>query len=627
MDGFMPSLQNGRLFAIATLVAVFGLLVNPAAAGDTILSNNSGEESAVFFIKDEPSLVINGFDLTTLGLALPTALDAVSISVDAPVPGSSIDLVVYQDGNGGSPVDATLVRRQQVALEQTGFNRIALEEPAIITEPVIWVGFYLPVDFRFHADQSGSSVLTYWAWTPASTIDLASLGAAGVLGPGDGSEPVGIEMDGIARITAELRSPQLEEVASAIPLGQQIVADVAQDTSIMRTYEDCAQVLYDPEDNAISYNLSFALHCRVASSFEAPHRIANQTGQALDVERGSQLYKIWTHLREEQLTEGRVSQLPVPVTHCLRVPAEVLDRAVIGEVRENELVGEMWYVLPTVRINNLICAEVSVAHYLSYFVPRAQEASPEVNLALGWARVEPHPVACGVPTMVHAPIVNTGRSWFDTESGHVRVTVQDFHVATGVRTVKYELMAPTNQFGPGVRRDLSLGPIYFYDYVNELHRLQVQVDMDDAVAETNEADNVWFTEYVMQRQPGQISCAPPFGSDAPPLSECRAEVKGVSYEGADVPYEVQVSYGGDCAPNMSGRPVDTLQGTNIIRIRDRGWSCAIGVDLSESDRVLHIQYYKYSDGDDCGPIDKINPISHAVVEDQNTARIYISRWR
>ncbi|MCY3832167.1 MAG: hypothetical protein OXG85_04060 [Chloroflexi bacterium] len=622
----MGSLRNRILFAIATLIAVFGQLALPALAGDTILSNNSGEESAVFFIKDEPSLVINGFDLTPLGLTLPTALDAVSISVDAPVPGSSIDLVVYQDANGGSPVDATLLRRQQVALEQTGINRIALDEAVIITEPVIWVGFYLPVDFRFHADQSGSSVLTYWAWTPASIIDLASLGNAGVLGPGDGSEPVGIEMDGIARITAELRSPQLEEVASAFPLGQQIVANVVQDTSIMRTYEDCNQVLYDPQDNSISYDKSFALHCREAHAFEAPHRIADQTGQALDVQRGSQMYKIWTHLREEQLEEGRVSQLPVRVTHCLRVPAEHLDVAVLGEVREHELVGEMWYVLPTVRFNNLLCAEVSVAHYLSYFVPRAPESAPEVNLVLGWSRVDPHPLTCGISTMVYAPIVNTGRSWFDTESGHVKVTVEDFHVATGVPTLKYEQLVPTDQFGPGLRRVVALGPIYLYDFQQELHRMRVQVDVDNAVAETNESDNVWFTEYVMAIPPGQISCAPPFGSDAPPPTACRAEVMGVSTDSSNIPNEVQVAYAGRCGPNVSGTPAEFLQGTNIVRIRDKGWTCDIGVDLSENNSVLHIQYYVHSDGD-CGTNDNTDPIRHAKVEGENIVRIYVGGWR
>jgi len=622
----MRSLLNRMLFVIGTLIVVFCQLVFPAAAGDTILSINSGEENAVFFIKDEPSLVINGFDLTPLGLTLPTALDAVSISVDAPVPGSSIDLVVYQDPNGGSPVDATLVRRQQVALEQTGINRIALDEPVIITEPVIWVGFYLPVDFRFHADQSGPSVLTYWAWTPASIIDLASLGNAGVLGPGDGSDPVAIEMDGVARITAELRVPQLEELGSVFPLGQQIVANVAQDTSVMQVYEDCNQVLYDPADNSISYDLSFPLSCRVVHGFEAPHRITDPTGQMLDVQRGSQLYKIEAWLRQEQLVEGRVSQLPVRVTHCLRVPPEDLDRAVIGEVREHETVGDTWYILPSVRFNDLICAEVSVAHYISYFVPRAVDAPPEVNLVLGWSRVDPHPLTCGVRTMVYAPIVNTGRSWFDTESGHVKVTVEDFHVATGVPIIKYEQLVPTDQFGPGVRRVVELGPIYLYAFQQELHRMRVQVDMDNAVAETNESDNVWFTEYVMAIPPEQINCAPPFGNQAPPPTECRAEVKGVSTDGSNIPNEIQVSYEGLCAPNVSGSPVPNLRGTNIIRIRDKGWICSIGVDLSENNRIMHIQYYKHSQGD-CGNNEETDPVRHVIVEGENLVRIYIRRWR
>ena len=510
----MRSLINRQLLGPVLLLAVLCLLSFPVAAGDTLLSNNSGDENAVFFIKDEPSLVINGFDLTPLGLELPTALDAVSISVSSPVPGSNIDLVIYQDANGGSPVDAELVYRQQVRLDQTGVNRIALDQPAIVTEPVVWVGFYLPVDFRFHADESGPSVLTYWAWSPASTFDLAALSNAAMLGPGDGSEPIAIEMDGVARITAEARVPQLEELGSAFPLGQQILANVAQDTSILQTYQDCNQVLYDPQDNSISHDLSFPLSCRVAHGFEAPHRITDPTGQMLDVQRGSQLYKIETWLRQEQLVEGRVSQLPVRVTHCLRVPPQDLDRAVIGEVREHETVGETWYILPSVRFNDVVCAEVSVAHYISYFVPRAAEAQAEVNLVLGWTNVDPHPVRCGESTMVYAPIVNTGRSWFDTASGHVKVTVEDFHVASGIPTVKYEILVPTDQFGPGVRRIIALGPINVYDFLHELHQIRVQVDIDNAVTETNESDNVWFTEYVLVGSPGQLGCANPFAGQA-----------------------------------------------------------------------------------------------------------------
>ena len=505
----MRSILNRSLFAIVILSSAFSLLIFPVAAGDTILSNNSGVENEVFYIEGEPSLVINGFDLTPLALDLPTALDAVSISVSAPLPGSSIDLVVYQDANGGSPVDATLVYRQLVALEQTGINRIVLDQAAIITEPVVWVGFYLPVGFRFHADRSGSSVLTYWAWTPESAFDLASLGSAGVLGPGDGSEPVGIVMDGIARISAELRTPQYEETAAALPLGQQLVANVAQDTSIMQLYENCGLLLYDPEDISISATLSFPLDCRVAHEIEAPTVVANPRGQILNLQRAGHLYKLSTILREEQRVAGRVSQLPVRVTHCIRIAPGDLERAVIGEVRESEVVGERWHILPSVRFNEIVCAEVSVANYISYFLPRTAESPPNVNLALGWTRVEPHPLQCGIRTMVYAPIVNTGQSWFETASGHVKLIIEDFHVATGIPTTTYELRVNTDQLGPGVHSVIEMGPIFVTSFISELHRLQVRADINNEITETNEFDNTWFTEYILALPDGLEECADP----------------------------------------------------------------------------------------------------------------------
>ena len=505
----MRMLLNRSISILVLLLIAFTVATLPVSAGDVYLSNNRGAEDAVFFIKDEPSLVINGFDLTPLGMELPTALDAVSISVDAPVPGSSIDLVVYQDANGGSPVDATLVYRQTVFLGRTGLNRIELDRAVIITEPVVWVGFYLPVDFRFHADTSGSSVLTYWAWTTGGTFDLASLASAGVLGPGDGTEPVEIAMDGIARITAELRTPNYDEIAIAFPLTEQLVTTAAQDTSAMRVYENCDRVLYDPADNSISTGLSFPLNCRVADTYESPHNIANPPDQILEVDRGGQLYKLSTLLREDQLVPGRTSQLPVRVTHCLRIEPEDLERAVIAEVREDENAGERWYMLPSVRINDLVCAEVSVANYLSYFVPRTEASAPNINLVLGWTRVEPHPLQCGPGAMIYVPTVNTGLSWFKTDTGHVAVAVEDYHVATGVRTARYVLQVNTDQFGPGARRVLELGPIHVTDYVNELHRLEVRLDDANAVPETNERDNIWFTEYVLAPYHEDEHCVDP----------------------------------------------------------------------------------------------------------------------
>ena len=306
-------------YAVVVLSFALVLAVIPVAAGDTVLSNNSGDDNAVFFIEGEPSLVINGFDLTPLDLQLPLALDAVSISVNTPVPGSNIELVVYQDGNGGSPIDATLVHRESVSLDLTGINRVALSQVAIITEPVVWVGFYLPINFRFHADQSGSSVLTYWAWTAGGAFDLDSLANAGALGPGDGTDPIGISMEGIARISAELRTPEYEEMAAGIPLGRQLVADTAQDTSIMRAYQHCGQLLYDPLDISVTGDNSFSLDCEVSDEVNAPTAIAQPLGQILDLQRAGLLYKLSAEIPEPLRIPDAVSTLPVRVTHCFRI--------------------------------------------------------------------------------------------------------------------------------------------------------------------------------------------------------------------------------------------------------------------------------------------------------------------
>lgn len=505
----MRRFRNKLWLTTVTLFFLFIYSTLPLSAGDLVLSNNSGSENAIFYISGEPSLVINGFDLTPLGLELPAALDTVSISVSAPVPGSRIDLVVYQDANGGSPVDATLVYQQAVALEQTGINRIALEQVAIITEPVVWVGFYLPVDFRFHADRSGSSVLTYWAWTPESAFDLASLTSAAVLGPGDGSEPVGIAMDGIARITAEIRTAQNDELSGAVPLGQQFVAEVPQDTSIMQYYDNCDLVLYDPEDISISADLSFPMDCRTVPEFEAPAVLANPPKQILDVQRAGNLYKLETSLREDQHVWGRPSQLPVRVTHCMRIAPGDLERAVIGEVRESEQWGERWHILPSVRFNDIVCAEVSVANYLSYFLPRTAESPPNVNLTLGWTRVNPHPLECGLEARLSIPVVNTGQSWFETDSGDITLVIEDFHVATSISTTRLEMAINTDHFGPGVRRVIETGPIFVERYVSELHRLEVRVDARDEITETNELDNAWSTEYILALPAGSDTCADP----------------------------------------------------------------------------------------------------------------------
>ena len=109
-----------------------------------LLSNNTGEEFTVFFIKDEPSFVMNGFDLTPLGVQLPTVLVAVSLSVSEPVPGSYSRLAIYQTPTACPPVMRPCFTSNRHRSGGSVSIAIVLDRPVLITEPVIWVGFYLP---------------------------------------------------------------------------------------------------------------------------------------------------------------------------------------------------------------------------------------------------------------------------------------------------------------------------------------------------------------------------------------------------------------------------------------------------------------------------------------------------
>ncbi len=524
----MPAIMKKMLLRFSILLVVTILGAFPAAAGDTLLSNNIGNGNAVFFIEGEPSVVINGFDLTPLGVNPPVALDAVSIAVDSPAPGSPIDLLIYQDPNGGSPVDATLAHRQSVFLERVGVNRIELSEAAIITAPVVWVGFNLPVGFRFLADTSGSSVLTYWAWTAGGTFDLTALSSAEVLGPGDGSAPVNIAMDGIARISAELRTANYEEITVSVPLGRQVLHDSAQDTSIMQPYENCASLLFDPEDIEITAQSSFTLDCVLHSEFHAPAQLAQPQNQNLELLRIGALYKLSSHIPEDRRVGGSSIILPEPVTHCMMVEAGDLERAVIGEVRG---APEKWHILPSARFNDLVCAEVTASNYIAYFVPETEESPENVNLVAGWAQINPHPLYCGIGASVLVPIVNTGQDWFDTDDSHITIAIQDVHVPSGLVTAERRVDIATSQLGPGARQAYELGPLTVDTYIGDLHRLQVSVDHDNEVAEINEEDNVWISEFVLRLPPYYDKC------EQPPLTggwdHCKYEFDH-RYQGSDI---------------------------------------------------------------------------------------------
>jgi hypothetical protein len=334
-------------------VLVFLLLVvlpasAPVSGGAQVLSNSSGDGSAPWHISGEPSLVITGFDLNALGVQRPAVIDKLTIVVDTPVPDSTVTAVVYQDANGGSPVDSTLAGSQQVDITQTGTFTLTFTTPVTVDQPVVWVGFYLPVGFTFLADTSGTSVLTYWAWTAGGTFDLNNLSSAQVLGPADGTAPVNINMNGKARITAEITGAA-GSTGATTPAGQGSV-----NLAIMMPYDLCFDVSHDLDDEYLSYQNAINLHCQIVPSWQSP---ASPAGYTL---RGN-LYDILAFK-----DNGNVEKdLVVRVTHCIRPAAEDIDRAVIGSAYGNP---RQWHILTTQRFGDLVCAEVRHIGNLAYFI-------------------------------------------------------------------------------------------------------------------------------------------------------------------------------------------------------------------------------------------------------------------
>jgi hypothetical protein len=350
-----------RNLALFVLVALVILVALPVNAGNTILSNNAGDGSSVWFISGEQSLVMNGFNLTTLNLQLPAALDRVSIAVDTPVPGAPVDVLVYQDADGGSPSNATLAGQTQVNINQAGVFTVTFPTPIQITQPVVWVGFYLPVDFRFLADTSGTSVLTYWAWTSGTRFDVANLSSAQVLGPADGTAPVGLDLGGIARISAEITPAGGAPVTtSGTPAATPSIVQGTGSTAnlnIMVPYATCETLFFDGEDELITFGDTINLHCREIWPGYAPPAPAGYAQRQL-------LYdlSIWTRFAEV------TGFLPFEVTHCIEPFPDDLPNAVIGLAYG---APRTWHILPTLRFENLVCAEVTHPGNLSYFVPTA----------------------------------------------------------------------------------------------------------------------------------------------------------------------------------------------------------------------------------------------------------------
>jgi hypothetical protein len=400
-DWIMRKLRKLLFLSLGLIIiAVIGLTVVPVSAGDKVLSDNSGSGTAVSFVSGEQTLVMNGFDLTPLALQLPAVIDKVSIAVDTPVAGQPVTAVVYQDANGGSPVDAVKIGQQSVDITSAGTFTATFKPPVLVTQPVVWIGFYLPPGFKFISDTSGTSVLTYWAWTPGSTFDLNSLSSAQVLGPSDGTAPVNINLGGKAMITAEISTdrdadlipdttdncdtvynpsqadsnndgvgnacdqtnPTGPEASATAPGNPQVVGTNVANVSVLQAYGSCANVSWDTADVTVSWQGGVNPVCQTVPTWEAP-------GSPPGFERRGTLYDITFYKPGGSVASDR---LEISVTHCIAPPAEDIDRAVIGVAWGTPRV---WQIQTTERFGNLICAELWRGGNLSYFVTNGSNAT------------------------------------------------------------------------------------------------------------------------------------------------------------------------------------------------------------------------------------------------------------
>jgi len=351
------------MMALALWLATFSV-----SAVDVTLSVNSGDGNSVWYISGEPSLVMNGFDLTRLGVSLPATVRAITISVNSPVPGTAIDAVVYQDSNGGSPADATFVGRKTVDITTAGVFTATFDAPLNVTQPVIWVGFYLPVNFRFYADTSGSSVLTYWGWRPGSSFDLTQLANATVLGPADGSSPVLINMGGIARITALVSTnsatitttPTLTPNGTLVAGATPVPSFTVDPTGYMVSYSGCDTLLRDRGDLVITLREQFGLECRLANRWDISR--LQPAPQGLTQRGGIYNVTAYVNGRGAPSTDPFVA----PVTHCIVADPNDLNRGVIGLAWD---LPRNWQLQTTVRYGNMLCAELLHPGYITYFVP------------------------------------------------------------------------------------------------------------------------------------------------------------------------------------------------------------------------------------------------------------------
>jgi len=501
-----------RIFWLS-LLAVLGSVVMSVSAQQAItsvtLSNNSGDTNGEWVIQGERTLILNGFDTGPSNILKPYTINSVTIDVTRPVGDAPVTVVVYEDPNGGSPVDAKLIARTDVVLSSAGVARVALPTPPSTSSQIFWAGFYLPVNFGFNADVGGTSVLTYWAWAPGAEFDLNNLTTAPVFGPSNGTAPVNIDLKGVARITAEVTPPIATTggfTQTTAPLGRQVAGDANTNLSPMVPYPECSTLLYDQDDVTIAIGNRYRLLCRADVLQDIPGTVGTglvlNTGNLAEGIRtfikGGYVFDIFTsntdHLNQGS-TDGSATRLPTPITHCLKPAAEHLDRAIIAVAYG---APTRWYILPTVRFGDNICAELTNVGLVTYLlsVNEDQQDIPlSSNLYFTYtpSLKETAFIGCNQLNTIVWAVRNDGFEAPDSFKVDFTIT----HRRTGLNERFFTITV--DEIGLGETIEIGTPVTLPRLYGGESYRVTITLDPAGLVPERNEGDNTATFDFTLNK--------------------------------------------------------------------------------------------------------------------------------
>jgi uncharacterized protein YgiM (DUF1202 family) len=117
----------------------------------------------------------------------------------------------------------------------------------------------------------------------------------------------------------------------------------------------------------------------------------------------------------------------------------------------------------------------------------------QANIVIDAVVITPFPLNCNQAASINVTIRNAGTT--ATNSGGT-VFVQDVHVASGQPQQSTNGTYPVLNPGQSFVSQMFLTVSTFH---TEQHRININVDANNQVAETNEGDNFWSSEYQLQK--------------------------------------------------------------------------------------------------------------------------------